>query len=364
MAHLTLQAVTKRFGAVTAVDRVSLEVGPGELLSLLGPSGCGKTTLLRMVAGFLRPDEGAIAIDGVPMTDVPPERRPTTMVFQNYALWPHKRVASTVAFGLRVRRLPPGRIRAKVAEVLELLGLEGLEDRYPRELSGGQQQRVALARALAVEPALLLLDEPLANLDAQLRVHMRGELRQLQRKLGTTMVYVTHDQEEALSLSDRVAVLHQGRLQQVGSPEEIYRRPATTFVAGFIGHANLIPGLVVRRVEGALYVRVQDGPTLEVHSTAATPVGSPVTLAIRAEDVPLAGEESVNVLPATVQVAAFLGAVRRMTATSPVGSLRIDCPADLRVGEGSGIRVYLPPDRLHLLAENAAMPPGCEPGGR
>jgi putative spermidine/putrescine transport system ATP-binding protein len=364
MAHLRLQAVTKRFGAVIAADRISLEVESGELLSLLGPSGCGKTTLLRMIAGFLRPDEGVITIDGIPMTDIPPERRPTTMVFQNYALWPHKTVASTVAFGLRVRRVPQARIQAKVAEVLDLLGLTGLEDRFPRELSGGQQQRVALARALAVEPAILLLDEPLANLDAQLRVHMRGELRQLQRKLGATMVYVTHDQEEALSLSDRVAVLHQGRLQQVGSPEDIYRRPATSFVAGFIGHANLIPGSVARYGEGGLYVRVQGGSSLVVRSASTPPVGSPVTLAIRAEDVSLAGSESVNVLPGTVQIAAFLGAVRRLTVASPVGTLRIDCAAGLGVGEGSAVRIHLPAERLHLLRENAGAPPAVRAGGQ
>ena len=351
MAQLSLQGVTKRFGSLVAVNHISLEVASGELLSLLGPSGCGKTTLLRLTAGFLQPDEGIIAIDGEPITDVPPERRPTTMVFQNYALWPHKTVASTVAFGLRVRRLPQERIRAKVAEVLNLLGLTGLEDRYPRELSGGQQQRVALARALAVEPALLLLDEPLANLDAQLRIHMRSELRQLQRKLGTTMLYVTHDQEEALSLSDRVAVLHQGDLQQVGSPEEIYREPATTFVAGFIGQANLIPGSVAACGGGALRVQTQGGLALEVRSGVSPPVGSPVTLAVRSEDVCLADQEATNVFPGTVQVVAFLGAVRRLTVASPVGTLRIDCPAAVRVAEGSTVRVHLPADRLHLLPE-------------
>ncbi len=351
MAQLSLQGVTKRFGSVAAVHHVSLEVASGELLSLLGPSGCGKTTLLRLVAGFFRPDEGIIAIDGEPVTDVPPERRPTTMVFQNYALWPHKTVANTVAFGLRVRRLPQDRIRGKVAEVLDLLGLSGLEGRYPRELSGGQQQRVALARALAVEPAILLLDEPLANLDAQLRVHMRSELRQLQRKLGTTMLYVTHDQEEALSLSDRVAVLHQGRLQQLGSPEEIYRGPATAFVAGFIGQANLIPATVAASRGGTLRVRTQEGVSLEVHSPASPPLDSSVTLAIRAEDVRLAGQETTNVFPATVQVVSFLGAMRRLTVATPVGTLRIDCPATVRVDERSTVRIHLPADRLHLLPE-------------
>lgn len=357
MAHLTLQSLVKRFGAVIAVDRVSLEVGSGELLSLLGPSGCGKTTLLRMVAGFLRPDEGAIAINGAPVTEVPPEKRPTAMVFQNYALWPHKTVANTVAFGLRVRRLPPVRIRSKVAEMLDLLGLTGLEDRYPRELSGGQQQRVALARALAVEPAILLLDEPLANLDAQLRVHMRAELRQLQRKLGTSMLYVTHDQEEALSLSDRVAVLQQGRLEQVGTPEEIYRRPATSFVAGFIGHSNLIAGTVAQCEGGRLSVRIRGGFTLEVGSADLLPVGSAVTVAIRAEDACLARQETMNVLPGTIQLSAFLGATRRLTVASPAGPLRVDCPADLGVREGSAVEIHLPIDRLHLLPGNTGPAP-------
>ncbi|GIV61613.1 MAG: spermidine/putrescine ABC transporter ATP-binding protein [Rhodothermaceae bacterium] len=235
-----LDGVTKRFGDVVAVDDVSLEVRPGEFFSLLGPSGCGKSTLLRLVGGFEQPDAGRILIGGEEMAGVPPQRRPTAMVFQNYALFPTMTVGENVAYGLRVRRLPAAERRRRVQEVLERVDLAHLVDRPVTQLSGGQQQRVAVARALAVRPGVLLFDEPLSNLDVALREQTRRELKLLQRRLGTTSLYVTHDQQEALALSDRIAVMRAGRIQQVGPPEQLYREPETAFVAQFLGGSNLI----------------------------------------------------------------------------------------------------------------------------
>ena len=231
-------------GAVDAVVDIDLDVHAGEFVFLLGPSGSGKTTTLRMVAGFARPTSGTIELDGRRVNDVPAHHRDIGMVFQRYALFPHLTVAQNVAFGLKMRRTPEKERPAKIKEVLELVRLRGMEDRYPHQLSGGQQQRVALARALAYRPALLLLDEPLANLDRRLRDEMRVELKRIQQEMGTTMLFVTHDQEEALTLGDRIAVMHNGRLEQVGTPVEIYRRPASRFVASFIGDMNFLPGTV------------------------------------------------------------------------------------------------------------------------
>jgi putative spermidine/putrescine transport system ATP-binding protein len=241
MAQLALDHLVKRYGRgteVAAVQDLSLDVSDGEFVCLLGPSGCGKTTTLRMIGGFLQPDSGDVRIDGVSMLHQPPGRRPTAMVFQRYALWPHMSVFDNVAFGLQVRRRPHDEIRRRVDSTLELVGLPGLARRYPGQLSGGQQQRVALARALVLEPRILLLDEPLSNLDAQLRIHMRTELTTIQRRVGITTVFVTHDQEEAMSIADRIAVMNVGVLEQMAAPEEIYARPATLFVAMFIGTMN------------------------------------------------------------------------------------------------------------------------------
>ena len=242
---LKLRQIGMRFaGAVDAVVDVDLEVRDGEFMFLLGPSGSGKTTTLRMIAGFTRPTSGTIELGGRAVNDVAPYRRDIGMVFQRYALFPHLTVAQNVAFGLKMRRSPERERPGKVADVLALVRLWGMEDRYPHQLSGGQQQRVALARALAYHPALLLLDEPLANLDRRLRDEMRVELKRIQQELGTTMLFVTHDQEEALTLGDRIGVMHNGRLEQVGTPVEIYRRPASRFVASFIGDMNFLPGAV------------------------------------------------------------------------------------------------------------------------
>ncbi len=248
MSRLVLTDVSRRFGTVTAVDRFSLTLHPGEFVSLLGPSGCGKTTTLRMIAGFLEPSDGTIDMDGrrisAPGSTLPPEKRNMSMIFQSYAIWPNMTVAENVAFGLEVRRRPRAEIQTRVAKILDVVQMGHLAARYPQELSGGQQQRVALARAIVVQPAVLLLDEPLSNLDANLREEMRYEIRRLHDEFHITTVYVTHDQAEAMVTSDRIAVMHQGRIEQVDAPRALYARPRTRFVAGFIGRTNLLGGLV------------------------------------------------------------------------------------------------------------------------
>ena len=256
MASVRLEGVRKRFGRTEALRGIDLEVRDGESIVLLGPSGCGKTTTLRVIAGLERPDEGRVLFDGRDVTRLPPRERNVAMVFQSYALWPHMRVYDNIAFPLRIRRLPEGEVRRRVRWAAELLEIEGLLDRYPHQLSGGQQQRVAVARAIVVEPEVLLMDEPLSNLDAQLRVKMRGEIRKLQRRLGVTLVYVTHDQVEAMVIGDRIAVMNEGRIVQVGEPVEVYERPSHVFVATFLGSPsmNILEGEVrggMLRVAGA-----------------------------------------------------------------------------------------------------------------
>jgi ABC-type Fe3+/spermidine/putrescine transport system ATPase subunit len=246
VSKLVLSGVTRRFGAVTAVDSFSLSLAPGEFVSLLGPSGCGKTTTLRMIAGFIDPTEGTIAMDGEvissPGSSLPPEKRGMSMIFQSYAIWPNMTVAENVAFGLEVRKVPRAELRTRVERILDVVHMKHLADRYPQELSGGQQQRVALARAIVVQPAVLLLDEPLSNLDANLREEMRYEIRRLHDEFRITTVYVTHDQAEAMVTSDRIAVMNQGRVEQVDEPRTLYARPRTRFVAGFIGRTNFLEG--------------------------------------------------------------------------------------------------------------------------
>ncbi len=244
MLSVTFDNVTKRFDKTVAVSELSLEIKPGELFFMLGPSGCGKTTCLRMVAGFAQPDGGTLRFGERVMNNVAPHQRNAGMVFQNYALWPHLTVQGNVEYGLRVRKIDTASREKRVNEALEMVRLNNLGNRYPSQLSGGQQQRVALARALVIRPDVLLLDEPLSNLDAQLRLEMRREIKRLHEETGTTALYVTHDQEEALSIADRIAVLRDGVLQQVGTPRELYRAPATRFVAEFIGETNFLPGLI------------------------------------------------------------------------------------------------------------------------
>ena len=314
--RLTLEHVSKRFlregqSALAAVNDVTLAVEPGELLTLLGPSGCGKTTTLRMIAGFEQPDAGRICIGGEDVTTHAVYRRSIGFVFQNYALFPHLTVFENVAYGLRVRRLPQPAIRARVGQVLDLVGLPGYERRFPNQLSGGEQQRVAVARAVVVEPQLLLFDEPLSNLDAKLRVQMRADLSRLQRQLAITTVYVTHDQEEAMAISDRIAVMRQGELAQVGTAEELYRAPRSAFVAQFIGRVNLVDSRVLARDGGRVAVALW-GASLSVPGGDGYAVDQPLSLVLRPESLTLVGEsakpsDNEAVVGGVVRSRTFLG---------------------------------------------------------
>jgi putative spermidine/putrescine transport system ATP-binding protein len=311
MTFLELTGVQKRFGDVAAVEDFNLAAVRGEFVSFLGPSGCGKTTTLRMIAGFERPTDGTIVIDGVDVTHRPPNQRNVGMVFQSYALFPNMSVADNIGFGLKVRKRPRTHIDKRVNELLDLIHLEGRGGRYPYQLSGGQQQRVALARALAIEPQVLLLDEPLSALDAKIRIILRKEIRAIQRQLGITTVYVTHDQEEALSLSDRVVVMSEGRIEQIGTPFEIYNFPSTAFVASFVGTLNLVAAGVVDAGSGRLSIEGQEVRT----SKAVTGAGSDgrVTLAVRPEGISLGdGPEGSNRLRGTIEDINFLGSIVRL----------------------------------------------------
>jgi len=297
---IVLRDVEKRFGSVAAVDRVSLEIGDGELFTLLGPSGCGKTTLLRMIAGFHPVDGGEIRFGERRVDGLAPYERNIGMVFQNYALWPHMTVAANVTYGLKLRKLSGRDIAQRLDDGLRKVNLTGLHERYPGQLSGGQQQRVALARALVLNPDILLLDEPLSNLDAKIRVQVRAEIRTLQRQLGITTIYVTHDQEEALSLSDRVAVMRDGRVLQVGAPKELYEQPVNRFVADFVGTNNFIGGVYGPVTNGHVLVETPLGP-LRARSSGSVRDGARCVLAVRPENLALGGD-SENVLEGTIQI--------------------------------------------------------------
>ncbi|HXF41750.1 MAG TPA: ABC transporter ATP-binding protein [Blastocatellia bacterium] len=303
--EVELQSVTKRFGDVTAVAEVSLSVFKGEFLTLLGPSGCGKTTLLRMIAGFEAPDAGRVVLAGRDVTDVSPNERNVTTVFQHYALFPHMSVSGNVAFGLERRRVARDEINRRVGAALEMVRLAGMESRQPSELSGGQQQRVALARALVLEPRVLLLDEPLAALDLKLRKQMQLELKSLQRRLGISFVYVTHDQEEALTMSDRIVVMNAGRIEQIGRAEEIYERPVTEFVAGFIGVSNIIEGVIESVNDGYSTVRIGNS-SIKVAGDALKET-EPVRLLIRPEKISTSTEQSPRGLAGEIESAVYLG---------------------------------------------------------
>ncbi len=350
MVRVTLRGVTKRYGNVAAVDNVSLEVRDGEIFTLLGPSGCGKTTTLRIIAGFETPDKGEILFDDEDVTYLKPYLRGTAMVFQNYALWPHMTVYDNVAYGLKLRKLPKEEVRRRVKQALELVGLEGLEDRYPLQLSGGQQQRVALARAIVVEPKVLLLDEPLSNLDAKLRLRMREEIVSLQRRLGITTIYVTHDQEEAMSISDRIAVMNRGKVLQVDTPHGIYRRPRSFFVATFIGRTTILRGVVDDFSDG-LY-RVRAGK-LVIYGESASGrkfnPGDPVVAVIRPEDFTLAeGGEEVNVIEGEVELVMFLGVFNQVKLRTSGGSVTVYLRPKIPVEKGEVLRVYVNPEDVKL----------------
>ncbi len=350
MAEVRLLEVSKRFGAMPAVDRVSLDVPDGSFFTLLGPSGCGKTTTLRIVAGFYPPDRGDVLIGGTRVNDLPPHRRQTAMVFQEYALFPHMTAFDNVAYGLRMRRVREPEMRRRVAAALGLVGLAGVEQAFPARLSGGQQQRVALARALVVEPEVLLMDEPLSNLDAKLRVRVRTEIRQLQRQLGKTALYVTHDQEEALAVSDRIAVMDRGRVQQIGTPTEIYHRPANHFVADFVGLANFLdaqaagPGAL--RVGGATLRVAADGPRERAGDGRVTAVLRPET--IRLHRTAPAGRD--NVLPGRVSASSFLGTLARYWVQAAGMTWIVDVPAPGETTLATGdVFLEIPAEHIHVL---------------
>jgi putative spermidine/putrescine transport system ATP-binding protein len=312
MSFLSLTGVQKMFpGGTVAVEDFNLDAVRGEFVSFLGPSGCGKTTTLRMIAGFEKPTAGTIVVDGTDITYRAPNQRNVGMVFQSYALFPNMSVADNIGFGLKVRKRPKAEITKRVNELLELIHLEGRADRFPWQMSGGQQQRVALARALAIEPQVLLLDEPLSALDAKIRIVLRKEIRAIQRQLGITTVYVTHDQEEALSLSDRVVVMSDGRIEQIGTPSEIYNFPSTAFVASFVGTLNLVTAGVVDASAGRLSIDGQQVKTSKA-VTDAGPDGR-VTLAVRPEGIELGeGDPGANQLKGTVEDINFLGSIVRI----------------------------------------------------
>ena len=332
-----------------AVNNVSLDIEPGSFVTLLGPSGCGKTTTLRMIAGFESPDEGGIYLGGEKIDELTPDKRDTAMVFQSYALLPHYNIFDNIAYGLKLRKMPKDVIKQKVTDILELVGLSGMEARMTNQLSGGQQQRVALARALVVEPGVLLFDEPLSNLDAKLRVSMRTEIRRIQQKAGITAVYVTHDQSEAMSISDKIIIMNAGKIAQMGTPHEIYYHPVSEFVADFIGDANFLKGKLVRHEENVDVIEV-NGKEVKVESTGdRLAVGTDTTIVLRPESTVLCDE---GVLPCEVIVSTFMGAYQLYHVM--VGDTKLIIheynPKGKKiysVGDKAGI--YFEPDNAHAL---------------
>jgi spermidine/putrescine transport system ATP-binding protein len=357
---LELDHVTKRFGDVTAVDDVSLEVARGEFFSLLGPSGCGKTTTLRMLAGFEEPTAGRLLLDGVDATQVPPFKRPTNLVFQNYALFPHMSVYRNVAFGPRRARLPKAEIDRRVLEALRTVQMDAMADRMPAQLSGGQQQRVGLARALVNDPLVLLLDEPLGALDLKLRKEMQIELKRIQRDVGISFVYVTHDQEEAMTMSDRIAVMSGGRVEQIGPPREIYFHPTTRFVADFIGTANMLPG-TLERVAPVPEVRIADlvvaAGSVGARPEAPAATGSSVWLMLRPEILQLHRDRPDGdvALPVVVQDLIFQGTGVRADLLGPGDSAIVaTLPADASAWRpGDAGFLSWDPARGHVVAGSA-----------
>jgi putative spermidine/putrescine transport system ATP-binding protein len=363
--HVQLQAVTKRFGQTVAVDAVTLDVARGSLTTILGPSGCGKTTLLRLIGGFVAPDAGEVRIGGEPQRGVPPYLRRTSTVFQDYALFPHMSVADNVAYGLRLRRVARGVAAERVRQVLALVRLTGLESRLPRELSGGQQQRVALARSLVIEPEVLLMDEPLSSLDAKLRVAVRAEIREIQERLGITTIYVTHDQEEALAVSDTVAVMRQGTLAQVGTPREVYEQPADPFVAGFVGEVNLVRATVESGPDGQPVLRF-DTVTVPLAAGAGAPAGREVVLALRPEAIRIASadDDREDGLPGHVVSATYLGTTARYRVELARQRLTVDDPdpAGRPLLRGA-VRLTFDPGRIRLWPGTpGALADPAEPG--
>ena len=360
-----VRGVTKTYGALTAVHDVTLEVARGEFFSILGPSGCGKTTILRMIAGFLEPTRGEILIGGRPMRGVPPHRRPTSLVFQHLALFPLMTVYDNIAFGLRMRKTPEGEVRRKVAEKLELINLPGYEAKRPHQLSGGEKQRVAIARCLVIEPTVLLLDEPLGALDLKLREHMKAELKAIQHRVRTTFVYITHDQGEALAMSDHVAVMSRGRLQQVGAPAQVYETPATAFVARFVGENNGLPGRVATAGAGTAEVETTEG-LLHARNPLGLAPGAAGICFVRPEKLVLAGPPpagpGANRLAGVVRELYYEGAVVRARLGLPSGR---ELMAAIPTGPASGDGLLPAPGRsleIGFRAADAYVLPADEDG--
>jgi iron(III) transport system ATP-binding protein len=359
VAFIEIKDLFKRFKKVVAVNHVSFEINQGEMLTLLGPSGCGKTTTLRCIAGLERPEGGDIIIDGKPMLSqgfVQPSKRGIGMVFQNYAVWPHMKVLNNVSYGLRLQNIPRPKIKEMARQVLELVGLGGLEERYPAQLSGGQQQRVALARALVRNPKVLLLDEPLSNLDAKLREKMRFEIKSLVKRMGITSVYVTHDQAEAMVISDRIAVMESGNVTQLGTAEEIYKKPANRFVADFIGTMNFIPGEVVQvqAESGAVQVRAEFKEKILCQTTSldVTTPGKAVYVSIRPEDVEVLMEPAPareNLFKGTIAHKAYLGNFLYFFVSVNGTMIRVQAPHHLPQEEGQEIFLSLNPQKCVIL---------------
>jgi iron(III) transport system ATP-binding protein len=356
-SYLQIANVIKKFGDFTALDDVSIEINEGEFVCFLGPSGCGKTTLLRAIAGLELQTHGRVEQAGRDISDLPPSERDFGIVFQSYALFPNLTVIRNIAYGLENRKQPKAEIDKRVRELLELVGLTGQDDKYPAQLSGGQQQRVALARALATSPGLLLLDEPLSALDARVRVHLRHEIKDLQSRLGVTTIMVTHDQEEALTMADRIVVMNQGVIEQVGTPMEIYRHPATAFVADFIGKMNFADGAVSGQG------RVRLGEVDLACDTGTLAAGQAVQIAVRPEDIVARGvmSEDANAFTASVAELEFLGSSLRVDLTGKVldsqtltADLSVNLMRELELAPGHDITVRIPPERITLYEAGGA----------
>jgi putative spermidine/putrescine transport system ATP-binding protein len=353
--ELALVGISHWFGATQALEDVSFAIMPGELIALLGPSGCGKTTLLQIIAGFLRPSAGEVRLDGRRINHVPANRRRVGMVFQNYALFPHLSVFENVAYGLRARKAPSAAMKDKTAEMLALVKMTGLAKRLPGQLSGGQQQRVALARALAIEPGVVLLDEPFSALDKNLRLDMQIEIKGLLKNYGVTSIIVTHDQEEALSMADRIVVLNRGRVEQIGAPDALYDRPSSLFVNQFIGHANFLAG----RLMAPDRVRLDAGADIALAKPATVPVGAPVTVSVRPENITITESADAGALSATVRVTLPLGAAEVIEAVAGNGATikihRPRSPASKPIAVGTALGLVITdPTGIGIFADPAA----------
>ncbi len=346
--------VTKKFGTKTVLKDFALEIRGNQFITFLGPSGCGKSTALNIIAGLIPATDGEVWIDGERIDHLPPEKRGFGMVFQNYALFPHMTVFGNIAFGLQLRRRPAEEIRARVREMLDLVQLPGFEDRYPGQLSGGQQQRIAIARALILQPRLMLLDEPLSNLDAKLRIEMRAEIKRIHSNLGLTSIYVTHDQTEALSLSDWVVVMKEGVLMQAGSPQEIHDQPASVFVADFMGFRNFFPSQVVTLGPNGEMEAASNGMKIRGKARHPFTSGASVVAAIRPDDVAVGGDAGApNAFRATVDIVEYLGREDEAIMTLEAGG-RLWVRTTARVAPGENVTVVFPPDRVIFLPAEGA----------